>query len=134
MLDAMWQVAFVMTSCSRDAMQLMLITCERFAEENNLQFSTDPDPAKSKSKCILVTGLRKKLEKPVPLVLNGKDLPWVASATHLGHEFHESGTMDHDTRVKRAEFISKSTDVRETFSVVSSVEVLRAVNVFAADF
>ena len=115
-------------------MQLMLITCERFAEKNNLQFSTDPDPAKSKSKCILVTGLRKKLEKPVPLVLNGKDLPWVASAAHLGHEFHESGTMDHDTRVKRAEFISKSTDVRETFSFASPVEVLRAVKVFAADF
>ena len=115
-------------------MQLMLITCERFAEKNNLQFSTDPDPAKSKSKCILVTGLRKKLEKPVPLVLNGKDLPWVASATHLGHEFHESGTMDHDTRVKRAEFISKSTDVREIFSFASPGEVLRAVKMFAADF
>ena len=63
---------------SRDAMQLMLQTCERFAENNNLQFSTDPDPAKSKSKCILVTGLRKNLVKPIPLVLNGKDLPWVS--------------------------------------------------------
>ena len=61
-------------------------------------------------------------------------MPWVASATHLGHEFHESGTMDHDTRVKRAEFISKSTDVRETFSFASPVEVLRAAKVFAADF
>ena len=119
---------------SRDAMQLMLHNCERFAEENNLQFSTDPDPAKSKSKCIFVTGLRKNLVKPVPLVLNGKDLPWVSSATHLGHEFHESGTMDYDSRVKRAEFISKSTDIRETFSFASPVEVLRAVKVFAADF
>ena len=119
---------------SRDAMQLMLTTCEKFAERNNLQFSTDPNPAKSKSKCIFVTGLRKDLEKPAPLILNGKDLPWVASATHLGHELHESGTMEHDTHVKRAEFISKSTDIRETFSFASPVEVLRAVKVFAGDF
>ena len=36
--------------------------------------------------------------------------------------------------VKRAEFISKSTDIRETFSFASPVEVLRAVKVFAGDF
>ena len=119
---------------SRDAMQLMLRTCENFAGRNNLQFSTDPNPAKSKSKCIFVTGLRKNLEKPAPLVLNDKELPWVASATHLGHELHESGTLEHDTRVKRAEFISKITELRETFSFASPVEVLRAVKVFAGDF
>ena len=119
---------------TRDAMALMLKTCERFAVRNNLQFSTDPNPAKSKSKCILITGLRKNLAKPVPLVLNGKDLPWVSSATHLGHEFHESGTMDLDTRMKRAEFIRNSTEIRETFSFASPAEVLRAVKVFAGDF
>ena len=66
-------------------------------------------------------------------MLNGKDLPWVASATHLAHELYESGTMEHDTHVKRAEFISKSTDIREIFSFASPVEVLRAVKVFAGD-
>ena len=54
---------------SRDAMQLMLRTCENFADRNNLQFSTDPNPGKIKSKCIFVTGLIKDLEKPAPLVL-----------------------------------------------------------------
>ena len=111
----------------------MLTKCEQFADKNNIQFSTDPNPAKSKSKCIFVSGLRRDLDKPAPLILNGKDLPWVASATHLGHELHESGSMDHDTRVKRAEFISKSTDIRETFSFASPVEVLKAVKVFAGD-
>ena len=33
---------------TRDGMQLMLNTCESFALRNNLQFSTDPNPAKSK--------------------------------------------------------------------------------------
>ena len=77
--------------------------------------------------------MKKNLPKPAPLILSGKELPWVASATHLGHELHESGTMDYDIRMKRGEFISKSTDIRETFFFASPVEVLRAVKVFAGD-
>ena len=119
---------------TRDGMQVMLNTCEAFAIRNNLQFSTDPNPVKSKSKCIFMIGKRKNLPKPVPLVLSGKELPWVASATHLGHEFHETGSMEHDTSVKRAEFIRKSTEIRESFYFASPVEVLRAVKVFAGDF
>ena len=118
---------------TRDGMQLMLDTCEDFASRNNLQFSTDPNPTKSKTKCIFMIGKRKNMSKPVPLKLSGKELPWVASATHLGHEFHESGTMEYDTTVKRAKFINKSTEVRETFFFASPVEVLKAVKIFAGD-
>ena len=80
----------------------MIDTCERFARKFNLKFSTDPDPSKSKSKCIFVCGSSKKKQKPVPLMLNGKELPWVESALHLGHVLHESGSMDQDTKAKRA--------------------------------
>ena len=41
--------------------------------------------------------------------------------------------MEHDAKVKWAQFISKSTEIRETFSFASPVEVLRAVKVFAGD-
>ena len=41
--------------------------------------------------------------------------------------------MDHVSSVKRAAFIGKSTDIRETFAFASPVEVLRAVKVFAGD-
>ena len=37
---------------SRPAMQLMLEACERFGIKNNLIFSTDLDPVKSKTKCV----------------------------------------------------------------------------------
>ena len=123
----------LLLSPTRDAMEIMLATCERFAARNNLQFSTDPNPTKSKTKCIFVSGKRKNLAKPAPLTLYGKELPWVSSATHLGHELHETGTMDHDVNVKRAEFINKSTEIRETFAFANPVEVLRAVKVFAGD-
>ena len=41
--------------------------------------------------------------------------------------------MEHDASVKRAEFIGKSTDIRETFAFASPVEVIRAVKVFSGD-
>ena len=118
---------------TRDGMQVMLETCESFALGHNLQFSTDPNPVKSKSKCIFMIGKKKHLLKPAPLILAGKELPWVSTATHLGHAMHESGTMDHDTCVKKADFIRKSSEIRETFGFASPVEVLRAVKVFAGD-
>ena len=46
---------------SRSAMmELMLKACEEYALENNLEFSTDPNPKKSKSKCIYMHGSLKK--------------------------------------------------------------------------
>jgi hypothetical protein len=42
--------------------------------------------------------------------------------------------MDHDARVKKAQFIQKSTEVRETFSFADPVEILSAVKVYTCDF
>ena len=100
---------------SRSAMEIMLRMCEDFATENNLQFSTDPDPEKSKSKCIFIQGNR-RLPKPANLKLYGLSLPWVKTANHLGHELSEECSMVQDMAIKRADFIQKSTEVRETLS------------------
>ena len=93
---------------SRSAMELMLQICEDYATENNLEFSTDQDPVNNKSKCIFMQGNMRK-PKPVNLRLYGDDLPWVKSATHLGHELSEDCTMEQDMKCKRADFIDKST-------------------------
>ena len=42
---------------------------QNFAMEINIQFSTDPTPQKSKSKCIFMIGNRKNLVKPPELKL-----------------------------------------------------------------
>ena len=73
-----------------DGMQVMQDTCHRFPDRVNLKFSTDPNPKKSKTKCIFVTGKNKKKQKPENLILDGKMLPWVESAIHLGHVCHQS--------------------------------------------
>ena len=114
---------------SRSAMEIMLRICEDYAGENNLEFSTDPDPGKSKSKCIFMQGNMRK-PKPVNLKLYGVDLPWVRSATHLGHELSEECNMDQDMKCKRADFIDKSTGVRETFSFAQPNQIMQAVRTY----
>jgi hypothetical protein len=69
----------------------------------------------------------------VNLQLYGKPLPWVALATHLGHEFHEDGTMSMDARMKRGSFIGRSLEVREAFAFAAPTQVLGAVKLFASD-
>ena len=122
----------VLLAPSRTAMQLMLKACEEFGTRNNLLFSTDPDPVKSKTKSVFLCG-KKKVEKPLPLRLYGTELPWVKTATHLGNELCEDGTMDTDTKQKRAAFISRSLEIREQFSFAHPMEALRAVNLYCCD-
>ena len=52
---------------------------------HQLVFSTDPNLSKSKTKCILFCGRVNSVEYPAPVLLDGKELPWVQSAGHLGH-------------------------------------------------
>ena len=64
------------------------------------------------------------------MTLNGKQLSWVESVAHLGHILHESGNMDQDIRARRASFINESTQIRETSSFASPVDVLSAVKTY----
>ena len=115
-------------------MELMLLEVEQFARESNIQFSTHEDPAKSKCKLIYVCGRQAGLAKPAPLLLCGRPLPWVSTATHLGHEIHESGEMSHDITVKRAILIGKSCEVRDSFAFAAPSSVLRALQVYCSSY
>ena len=70
---------------------------------------------------------------PAPLQLNGRDLPFVTTATHLGHELCQDCTMDQDAKIKRAGFIDRSTSVRETFSFAEPMQVISAVGTYCCD-
>ena len=75
----------VLMAPTRDAMQAMLAVCERYGAENNISYSTDPDPKKSKTKCVYMCGNMTSRDYPVPVQLNGRNLPFVPNSTHLGH-------------------------------------------------
>ena len=114
---------------SRSAMATMLKICEAYAADNNLEFSTDPDPQKSKSKCLFIQGNMRK-PKPENLKLYGVDLPWVKTANHLGIELSEECNMNQDIKQKKADFIDKSTEVRESFSFAQPNQILEAVRMY----
>ena len=98
-----WADDFLLLAPSRIAMQLMLDIASTFVEEVDLKFSTDPDPAKMKSKVNFVTGSRMNLTQPAPLMLSCQPLPYVRQATHLGHEFSEMGSLDVGFRLRGAD-------------------------------
>ena len=68
---------------------------------------------------------------PCPIVLNGDVLPWVETATHLGHELHQLCNMEYDTKCKRASFIQKTTNIREMFDFARPEQKLSAISVYA---
>ena len=52
---------------TRQGLQSMLSICESFASSHSMQFSTDPNPAKSKTKCLLFS--RDKLDGQVANIM-----------------------------------------------------------------
>jgi hypothetical protein len=116
---------------TREALQRMVKEAEHFASSNNIVFSTDPSPAKSKSKCMWFTGKSGQMDYPTPITLNGDALPWVETADHLGHKLHQTCTMAYDARCKRAQYIDKTTTLRDTFSYARPEEKLFALSTYA---
>ena len=117
----------ILLAPSRTAAQKMLETCEQFAAENNIRFSTNSEPSKSKSKALFVTGGKAgSVVPPVNLVLCDKDLPWVDRCDHLGSTLTTSASMDQDCREKLAEFIDSVVKTREFFDFAHPGEILKA--------
>ena len=123
----------ILMSPSREAMSEMLEICESYANENNLVFSTDSNPSKSKSKCVFMCG-KENVVYPKKLSLHGKELPYVKHANHLGHELSQTCTMDQDIRIKKAKLIDASTEIRETFGFAKPAQVLKVIRVYASNY
>ena len=111
----------------------MVLICEKYGQDHNLLFSTDPVPARSKTKCILFCGRIINAKYPDPVKLDGKDLPWVEHAEHLGHQLHQSVSMDMDCNRARARFIDKTVDVRDQFSFATPKQQLQMIQVLCCD-
>ena len=111
----------------------MLDVCSSFADEVDLQISTDPNLVKNQSKAVYVIGPKTGLEMPAPLLPSGKALPYVAHATHLGNELQEDGTMSMGTTMRRGAFIGKTLEVQEAFRFAAPAKVLGALKLHCED-
>ena len=122
-------------SPSRQGLQTMLNICEKFASTHSMLFSTDPDPAKRKTKCLLFS--RRKVASPVEnVLLNGDLLPWVETAKHLGN--HLSSKVNHacyspETRTdllqKRAILFDKVHQIQQQFGYYNPRLVIKLLSI-----
>ena len=100
-----------------DALREMLKTCEEYAVDHNLQFSTHPDPQKSKTKCMAFT-LRKNrnTNSLMEVTLCNNKLPWVNSLKHLGSVItNAQNIVTDDTMQKRAIYINRNNELCQEF-------------------
>ena len=123
----------ILLAPNREVLQRMLSVCEAYADSHNFVFSTDPVPAKSKTKCIYFCGRPGKVQYPDPVQLGGSALPWVEGADHLGHRLNQMANMDNDCQRARAIYIRKTVEIREQLSFAHPVEILKALQVLSSD-
>ena len=117
----------LLAPCRRAAVKMIEI-CEKFAEENNIVFSINDNPDKSKSKTMYVVGYgEKNLPPPEQLYLCGTPLPWVKKADHLGNLLSSEGTMESDARQKLAKYIDGSVKIRENFFFAHPQDQINAI-------
>ena len=120
-------------SPSLDGLQNMIDTCNNYAKKHNLNFSTDVNPQKSKTKCVAFQRKRKALRK---LKLDSKDLPWVNSVKHLGSTITNNidCIMDQDITEKRAMYVAKNNELVQEFSFAHHKTKIWVNNVFNTSF
>ena len=100
------------------ALQGMLKIAEEFCSTHGLKFSTDPNPAKSKTKCISWM----KKQRPLPeMKLCGNSLPWVDKVLHLGNTItNQADCMKTDMTIKNAKYVSKSIEINQEFNFATA--------------
>ena len=91
----------------------MTKSCEDYARSLNLSFSTNVNLMKCKTKCMAFLNQERELKN---ITLDGKDLPWVKTAKHLGCKIGEKicGLKD-DLMEKRATYINKVNELTQEF-------------------
>ena len=113
-------------------LQVMVTVCEKYAQEFNIQFSTDPNPVKSKTKCVLFNGKNTVVDLPL-VKLDGKELPWVPKVEHLGHVLHQSLSMNPDIVRARASFMTRASDMRDQLHFADPELKMKAIQLYVCD-
>ena len=130
----------ILLAPTRHSLQIMLNICQNFAEKHDMLFSTDPEPKKSKTKCLYFSAKAQKIN-PTPVILNNNPLPWVEKAKHLGNELttdisltSHSTEFCHDLLVKRAIFFSRVHSLKQEFSNAPPRLVCELLRIYGTSF
>ena len=108
--------------------------CESFAKSMKLKFSTNVDPVKSKTKCVVFSKVKNLKDRLAPIILNGDPLPWVDRVKHLGNLLESDNSMRADCLIKRGHFIGKVNSLLQEFSFVESSVMVRILTIYVTSF
>ena len=98
---------------SLNALQDMLKTCQDYAEDHNLRFSTDLNPSKCKTKTMAFLKSQRNLPS---LILCGNPLPWNDKCKHLGTTLtNKIDGCEEDMKVKNAMYVEKNIELNQEF-------------------
>ena len=121
-------------SASRSGLQAMVNLCQDFATRKNLKFSTNEDPEKSKTKCLVFSKKAKDRLNNLPVLLDGIPLPWVSQVKHLGNLLQLDNSMKVDMSQKRGKFIGKMSSLFQEFHYVNPDIFVKIMNIFTTSF
>ena len=108
----------LLLSPSRPGLQAMIKESEDYAREYNFTFSTNKDPVKSKTKCIIFPKNHNQRTGIDKVTLNGTPLEWVDDVNHLGNLLQLDNSFKKDCLIKRGKFISKVHTLMQEFHYV----------------
>ena len=94
-------------------LQEMIQISYSYCNSHGLRFSTDPDPRKSKTKCISWM----RIQQPLPKMRLGAHLlPWVDKITHLGNTItNQVNMVEADMNIKKGRYVSKNIELNQEF-------------------
>ena len=112
----------------------MVDICSNFATRKNLKFSTNINPDKSKTKCLIFSKIAKEREGVTPILLNGDPLPWVSQVKHLGSTLQLDNSMKIDIGQKRGTFIGNMMSLFQEFHYINPPVFVKIMNIFCTSF
>ena len=121
----------VLLSPNRNGLQSMLNLAKSFFDKLGLKISVDHvNPKKSKTKCVSF-GLK---QDPLPISLDGIDLPWSDKYVHLGHVLSKDGSLKFDVDLKRRSFIGKFHEFRQELKNTHPVVFMNLILIYNSHF
>ena len=122
----------LLLATSVQSLQQMITICEKFADKNDLVFSTDPDKAKSKTVCMAFN--YKQWKDLMELKLNGDNVPWVEKKKYLGMKLHCNGKTEQDTKEKRGIFVSDCMALNQQYLFATPEAKLKMFKIYLVHF
>ena len=121
-------------SASRSGLQTLVDLCHEFATRKNLKFGTNPNPNKSKTKCIIFSKKARDHMGVAQIMLDGVPLPWVKTVSHLGCTLDSENSMKNDISLKRGRYIGKVNSLFQEFHFASPEVLLKLLNTYTTSF